>query len=257
MQLARRRVQGDEDVLARPVTRGLDALDEDPQRRLVRVEVGREAALVADRGGEPAAGQRPLEGVEDLRAHAQGLGERRGAGGNDHELLEVDGVVRVRPAVEDVHHRHGQDPRGVAAEVAPERQGLLGRRRVRGRERHAEDRVRAETTLARCPVEVDHEPVEAGLVGGVVAVDGPAELAVDVRHRPLHALAAPPLAAVAQLGGLELAGRGARRHRRPAVGARAQAEVDLDGRVAPRVEDLAGVDVLDLAQSGSSARDRR
>ena len=38
-------------------------------------------------------------------------GEGRRAGGDDHELLEVDGVVRVRAAVQDVHHRHRQHAR--------------------------------------------------------------------------------------------------------------------------------------------------
>ncbi len=37
------------------------------------------------------------------------LGKRRSAGRDDHELLEVDRVVGVRAAVQDVHHRHGQN----------------------------------------------------------------------------------------------------------------------------------------------------
>ena len=64
-----------------------------------------------------------------------------------------------------------------------------------------------------------------------------------------HALAAVGVAAVAQLGGLELAGRGAGGHGRAPGRARAQRELDLDGRVAAAVEDLAGVDLLDLAHS--------
>ena len=49
---------------------------EDLERRLVGAEVGREAALVADRGAQARVVQRPLERVEDLGAHAQALGER-------------------------------------------------------------------------------------------------------------------------------------------------------------------------------------
>ena len=56
----------------------------------------------------------------------------------------------------------------------------------------------------------------------------------------------PPqlLAAVAQLDRLELAGRGARGHRRQAPRAGVEHDLDLDGRVAPRVEDLPRVDAL-------------
>ena len=183
-----------------------------------------------------------------MRRHSEKLCS---AAGHDHELLEVHLVVGVRAAVEHVHHRHRQHPRRLAAEVAPQRQALLGRLRVRRRERHAEDRVGAQPRLVRRAVELDQRLVEAALVGGVDAGDGRGDLAVDVRHRAGHALALPALAAVAQLLRLELAGRGPRGHRRAAVRAGAQPHLDLDRRVAAAVEDLAGVDSLDLAHPGS------
>src|SRR3954469_21639646 len=42
------------------------------------------------------------------RGGAGAGGEGGRAGGDDHELLEVDRVVGVRAAVDDVHHRHRQ-----------------------------------------------------------------------------------------------------------------------------------------------------
>ena len=41
--------------------------------------------------------------------------------GIDHELLRIDGVVGVRAAIQDVHHRHGQQARLNAAEIPIER----------------------------------------------------------------------------------------------------------------------------------------
>ena len=59
------------DVLAGRVARRLDALDQRLQRRLVGLQVGREAALVADRGVEAALLERALQRVEDLGADPQ------------------------------------------------------------------------------------------------------------------------------------------------------------------------------------------
>src|SRR4029077_15012187 len=59
----------------------------------------------------------------------------------------------------------------------------------------------------------------------------------------------PALAAVAQLGGLELARGGPRGHRRVAVSAGAQSDLHLDRGVAPAVEYLTSVDPLDLAHA--------
>ena len=115
-----------------------------------------------------------------MRRHSVKLGAPQR---HDHELLEVDRVVGVGAAVEDVHHRHGQHVRRVAAEVAPQRQPLLGRGGVRGRQRDAEDRVGAQPRLVGRAVEVDQRAIEALLVGRVAAGDRLGDLAVDVADR--------------------------------------------------------------------------
>ena len=58
--------------------------------------------------------------ISDAAAHR--LGQRRRADRHDHEFLEVDRVVGMLAAVDDVHHRHRQDMRRDAADIAIERQ---------------------------------------------------------------------------------------------------------------------------------------
>ena len=76
-----------------------------------RGEVRRKAALVADRGVVACGLQRSFQRMEDFGAHAQGFGEVRRADRRDHEFLEVDRIVGMRAAIEDVHHRHRQQRR--------------------------------------------------------------------------------------------------------------------------------------------------
>ena len=52
----------------------------------------------------PRVGQQLLQRMEDLGAVAQRLAEARRADRQDHELLDVEAVVGVRAAVDDVHH---------------------------------------------------------------------------------------------------------------------------------------------------------
>jgi hypothetical protein len=72
-----------------------------------------------------------------------------------------------------------------------------------------------------------------------------------VGDRLRDALAAPGIAAVAQLQRLELAGGGTRRHRGDAAGAGLQADLDLDGGIAARVEDLAATYIGDDGHTAS------
>ena len=78
-ELARGAVERDADVLARRVAGLLDRADDDLHGLLVRLELRREAALVADGDGEPLVLEELLQRVEDLDAGAQRLVERRQA----------------------------------------------------------------------------------------------------------------------------------------------------------------------------------
>ena len=77
----------------------------------------------------PRSCSNAFERVVGLGAPSQRLSVRRRADRHDHELLQVDVVVGVRAAVEDVHHRHGQHVGVGAADVAVQRElELVGRR---------------------------------------------------------------------------------------------------------------------------------
>jgi hypothetical protein len=143
------------------------------------------------------------------------------------------------------HHRHRQQVRVGATDVAEERQaGGLGRG-LRGGEGDTEDRVGAELGLVGRAVEVEHRLVDEALVVGVEPDDRPGDGVDHAGHGLLDALAEVALAAVAQLDGLEGAGG------RPAGDGRAteravlEEDLHLDGGVAARVEDLAGADCGD------------
>ena len=148
-------------------------------------------------------------------------------------------------AVEDVHHRHGQQVGVGAADVAEQRQARRLRRGARGGERGAEDGVGAELGLVGRAVEVEHRLVDEALVVGLEADDRAGDVLDDALDGLLHALADVALAAVAQLDGLEGAGGGTAGDGGATERAVLEEDLDLDGGVAARVEDLAGADSCD------------
>src|SRR6202008_4667811 len=82
---------------------------------------------------------------------------------------------------------------------------------------------------------------------------GRGDLAIDVLDRASYALAAERAVSVAQLERFPGSGRCPGRHRGAARRAGDEPDVDFDRRVAPTVEDLAGVHMLDFTH-GSSGR---
>ena len=253
--LRRGRVERDPDAVG--VTRPPGRLEDDRDRLLARTEIGREAALVAHRGREAALVQELLQPVERLHADSQRLGEGGGAGRHDHELLQVERVLRVRAAVDDVQHRHRQHACLVATQPAVERDARLERRRLRRGERAPEHRVRPEPGLVRRSVELDEEPVEARLVVRRDAHERGPDLALHVLDGAEDALAEVGAGvAVAELHRLELPGGGTGGHVGAADGAGVERHLDLHGRVAARVENLAGVDAGHLHRRASLARSK-
>ena len=141
VELVRRGVDAEADLLAGLVARPLDGGEDEGEGLSVGLEVGGEPALVADGGLVALLLQNGLEVMEDLAAHADGLGDAAGAHGQDHALLEVEVVVGVGPAVEDVHHRDGEPGAENAAKVLVEGKTHVFRRGPGAGHGDAEDGV--------------------------------------------------------------------------------------------------------------------
>ena len=133
--------------------------------------------------------QHALEGVVDLGAPAQALGKARSTHGHDHELLEVNVVVGMHAAVEDVHHGRGQQVGVDAAQVLVQRQARrLGSGAGNG-QRHAQDGVGAELGFVGRTVGGNQCGIDGALVEGIEAHDGIGALVVDVLDGLRDALA--------------------------------------------------------------------
>ncbi len=114
------------------------------------------------------------------------------------------------------------------------------------RQRDAKDGVRAELALVRSPVEGDQRRVETRLIRGVCAEKLGGNDLADVGDGLEDALAAVlGLVAIAQLDRFVGPGGCARRDAGAPDRTIDQDDVDLDGRVAARIEDLSGFDGLD------------
>lgn len=203
-----------------------------------------EAAFVAHGRRHAAAVDDLLQSVEGFGAVAKGFAEGRSAHGNDHEFLQVEVVVRVRAAVDDVHHRDGHLQGAHAAEVAVERHpGLFGGGAGHGHG-DGEDGVGAETALVVRPVEVDHRAVDVGLIGRFETEERIGDFARNVGDGVQHALAAVALRIlVAQFDRFADARRGARGNGGAADGARFEPDFGFNGGIAAAVEHFTADDV--------------
>ena len=177
--------------------------------------------------------------MEYFDAHAQGFGKTRGAEGNDHELLQVDGIVGVRAAIQNIHHGHGQQPRACASQIAIERRAPGCRCRARGGQRNGQDRIGAQTALIRRAIEIDHDAIDGGLLRGFVPVKRRGDFLAYVSDRIANALAEiARLIAIAQLDGFMLAGRSAGGHGGLPPAAVGEKDFSFHGRVPAGIQDF-------------------
>ena len=173
-----------------------DRLHEQLDRFLVRGEIRRETAFVADARRQAARAQHVVQRVEDLRAPPQPFIEGSGSDRNDHELLHVHRVIRVRAAVHDVEARDRHHVRVRAAEVSEQRQADALGRGLGSRERNGEHRVRAQAPLVVCSIQVEKHPVDAALIRRVGAEQGWSDGFVHIGDRTQDALPRVPLVIV-------------------------------------------------------------
>ncbi len=246
VEFGRGRVESNEHVVSGYVPGLVDGLNDDGDGLFVGLQVRGESSLVADSDRVPLGLQHFLERVEDLRAHADRVGEAVGAGWDDHELLYVDVVVGVLAPVDDVHEGNGEESGSHSADVPVERNVERVGGGLCACQRDAQDRVGAQAALVLGTVEGDQKLVYDRLVVCLEPDDLGSDDLVDVADGVQDALAAvSAFVAVTKLDGLVGARRGARRHGRPPHDPRVEDDVDLYGRVAAGVQYLAGECVCD------------
>ena len=100
-----------------------------------------------------------------------------------HEFLKVYIVVRMRPAVENIHHGHGQRLGVRAADVAVERHFLNTCRGTRVCQRNRKDCISSQLGLVLGSVELDHRLVDERLVEAVQSFQFPPDRLIDVFDR--------------------------------------------------------------------------
>ena len=229
------------------VSRLGDGFEDDFNSFDIRLHGRCEAAFVADCGVVAALFEHALQSVEDLDAPAQGFRKGFRSHRHHHEFLKVHVVVGMRAAVQDVHHRGGQNIGAGPAEIAIERQAESGRGSSRCRHRNRQDGIGAQPALVLGAIEFDHLLVDGALVGGVHVGQGVGDFAVHIFYRLQHALAQIALlVAVAQLDRLVLAGRCAAGNGRASSGSVRQGDFRLDCGVAARIENLPRLNFLNL-----------
>src|SRR4029453_8115604 len=167
----------------------LDGLADHGERVVGTLQRGREAALVADGGGQAAVVEHFFERVEYFGAVADRFPEGGRADGHDHELLEVDGRVRVGAPVDDVHHRDGQHFGVRAAEVFVERNADLEGGGFCDGQGNGENGIGAEDLLGGGAVERQHGGVDGRLLRGAMTDDGRRDVTIHVFDGLEHSLA--------------------------------------------------------------------
>ena len=186
--------------------------------------------------------------MEHLGALLQRMTEALGADRQDHELLDIETVVGMRAAVDEIHHRHRHHRLATPREITPQRLiGILSSG-MRHRERYGEQRIGTETTFVVRAIERNHAGIYVFLIARITLEQGCADHGVDVANRLQHALAEIALlVAIAKFDRLARTGRGTGGHSRATDGAAGEDHVRFYGGIAPRIDDLAGSDIDNAA----------
>ena len=194
--------------------------------------------------------------MEDFRAPTNGFGQTVRTDRHDHEFLYVDRIVGVLSTIDDVHHRNRQDVCRDTADVAVKRKTTRVGSGLGYRHTRPENGVRAYTALVERPVERVHRVVDVALVFCVEAQDRLGNFSIRCIHSVLYALAVISLlVAITQFDGFVRASRGAAWYGCSPEAAVLEQNVDLDGRIPPRIKNFTSVKINNsshLAQASAS-----
>ena len=116
-KLGRRRIQGKGNVDTRTIAGTLNRGDNEIQSFGSMTKIWRKTALIANIGVLARVLQCGFQSLKNFSPHPQRIGKAAGAHRHDHKLLKINGIVSMRPTIDDVHHRHRQYMRKGAADI--------------------------------------------------------------------------------------------------------------------------------------------
>ena len=170
-----RAVHRQSDVFAQLVASGFNGFSDNSQRFSVGTQVRRVATFVTNSSVHAFSFQNFSQVVEHFRTHTYGFFQGFSAYRLNHKFLDVDVVVSVLAAVDDVHHRnrHGVFARGAVqlSDVLVQRLTFRSSGSFGVSQRDGQDSVRTEVRFVFSTVQVDHDFVDASLIFGIFAQD--------------------------------------------------------------------------------------
>ena len=185
--------------------------------------------------------------MENLGAPPQPFAKACGPHRHDHELLNIEGVIRVASTVDDVHHRDRQSSRVHATKISVERYTKLKRRGASNSNTDPQNRVGSEVALIRGTVRVNQRSVYGDLPRGLDANHSFRQWSLDVTDRSLHAFAeVTGLITIPKLNSLVFACRRARRDDTSPNSTRLQRDLNLYSWVSARIQNLSCMNSIDL-----------
>ena len=186
VEFGRRTVQGEGHIGTKLVTGLLDRFLDNRQRRFVGGQVGSKTTLITDRCVQALGLKHFFQAVKNLRANTQGFREALGGNRLNHELLDINVVIRVLTTVQNVHHRHRHGKlAGGAIDVGNVRIQRLaqGDCRCLGRSKgNRQNCIGAQVRLVLGTVEVQHDLIQSTLISCIFAYQCITDLAVHGFH---------------------------------------------------------------------------
>ena len=134
--------------------------------------------------------------MENLNPGAHRLRETVCADGHHHDFLNIEGVISMGAAVEDVHHRGRQHMGMNTAHVSPERLARRLSRSTGHSQADTEDGISAQARFVVGPVQADQVTVNAFLVEGITPGKDGKNLGIDALNRGADTLAVPACPAI-------------------------------------------------------------
>ena len=236
IELGRSGVNGQNNVVARFVAGVFNRVDDKGQSFFGRLQVRCETAFIADVGVVSGSFQVLFQRVENFGTHANGFFNGGSGNRHNHEFLNVNRVVGMLAAVNDVHHRNRQSAGHGAAQITIQREtGFFGLSLGNG-ERNGQDGVSAELAFVFGAVEFNHGSVDFNLIFGVQTGQSVVDGVVDVGNGFFNAFAAETLfVAVTEFNGFVYAGRSAGRNGCASESTGLQNNIGFNSRISARV----------------------
>ena len=244
VEFGRSCIHSENNIFTRFVSGTFNSINNESQSFFGRFQIRSKTAFITNVSVVTGSFKVLLQGVENFSTHTNSFTDRRSANRHNHEFLNVDWVISMLTAVQNIHHRNRQNMSHRTAKVTIKRKFAFFSLSFRNSHRNGENSISTEFAFVFSAIEFNHSFINVDLVIGIKTSQSVINSVINIFNGFQNTFSAKTgFVAITKFNSFVNTGRSAGRNSGTSESTALKNNISLNGRITTRINNFSSMNI--------------